>query len=307
MAGAAASGGNKGRWDGIATSLAVAVALALFAIKLAAWLVSGSVAVLGSLADSAVDMMSSALAFTAVRWAAAPPDRDHRFGHQKAEAVSALLQTVLIAGSATFVLGESVRKLIEPQPMENSSAAVAALGVTVVLTSILVTVQTMATRRSGNLTIKADRAHYVSDILSNGGLLLAVLLAGAFDLPRADAVAGLVAAGFLYWSVREVAGYALPQLLDEELPEEERAEIEAIIASDRDVRGFHNLRTRRAGDRRFIQVDLEMLGSLSLAEAHRISARVTARLQERFPGSDVLVHQDTTDDTEEPLAEAQAG
>lgn len=290
-------------WARWVTLAAVVTAVVMVGIKLAGWLFSGSVAVLGALADSGLDLVSSFAAFTAVRYAALPPDENHRFGHQKAEAVSALLQTALIAASANFVLIESVGRLIEPQPIERAGVALGVLAASVALTIGLVAFQTFAIKRSGSLVIKADRAHYTGDILSNLGLLLAVFLTARFGILRADGIAGLAAAGFLFWSVKEVAEAALPQLMDEELPDEERSEIERIIAADPDVTGYHNLRTRRAGSRRFIQVDLEMPGSLTLSRAHRIAHRVSDALQEAFPGADVLVHQDTGDD-DDPVEEA---
>lgn len=283
-------------WAKAATAAAISVAGILLIIKLMAWWLSGSVAVLGALVDSGLDLVSSGIAFAAVRIAAEPPDEKHRFGHQKAEAVSALMQTMLIAASATLVSIESFRRLINPVPLERTDVAVAALVISVALSIGLIGFQTLAYRRTGSLVLKADRAHYLGDVFSNAGVLAAVLIAAGTGFLRADAIAGLVAAGFLFWSVKEVAEAALPQLMDEELPEAEREEIIGLITSDPGVDGFHNLRTRQAGTRRFIQVDLEMAGSITLLEAHQVASRVSATLKAVFPGADVLVHQDIADD-----------
>ncbi|MEM9284586.1 MAG: cation diffusion facilitator family transporter [Pseudomonadota bacterium] len=278
------------------TSCAVGVALILIITKLVAWVLSGSVAILASLADSGLDLLSSFTAFAAVRIAATPPDDNHRFGHQKAEAVSALLQTAVIAASATLVALESIGRLFNPQPIERLDVALGALLLSVVLTVGLVLLQTVAVRRTDSVVLKADRAHYLGDVFANAGALAAVVLAAQFGLMRADAVAGLFATGFLFWSVKVVASQALPELMDEELPDEERRQIAHVIDQDPDVVSYHSLRTRKAGPSRFIHVDLELPGSMSLRDAHAVSARVTASLQHIFPGADIMVHKDTADD-----------
>lgn len=283
-------------WKRRVTACAVIVALLLIAAKLVAWVLSGSVAILASLADSGLDLLSSFTAFAAVRIAAAPPDDNHRFGHQKAEAVSALLQTAIIAASATLVAIESVRRLFDPQAIDRADIAIGALVISVGLTISLVLLQTIAVQRTDSVVLRADRAHYLGDVIANVGALIAVVLSAQLGFLRADAVAGLLAAGFLFWSVKEVASQALPELMDEELPEDERRQIAHVIDHDPDVISYHGLRTRKAGPSRFIQVDLELPGSMSLREAHAVSARVTRSLKEVFPGADIMVHKDTADD-----------
>jgi ferrous-iron efflux pump FieF len=295
------------RLNRLITMTAVATAAGLLVAKFVAYLMSGSVAVLGALADSGLDLASSGLAFFAVRFAAQPPDENHRFGHQKAEAVSALLQCTLIGASATIVAIESVRRLIEPVPIERPGPAIIALGLASLVSLLLVIAQTMIVRRTGSLVVSADRSHYVGDIVANAGLLLAVWAAAAFGLSRIDGIAGLMAAGVLFWSVREVAAQALPQLMDEELPDEERAEIGRIILGEAGVQGFHNLRTRRAGSHRFIQVDIELPGEVPLAAAHRVATGTAAALKARFPGADVMVHQDIVEDPARQSREKETG
>ena len=284
-------------WKRRVTSCAVGVAITLIVTKLAAWVMSGSVAILASLADSGLDLLSSFTAFAAVRIAAVPPDDNHRFGHQKAEAVSALLQTAVIAASATLITFESMGRLFDPQPIDRASIALGALILSVVLTFFLVTLQTIAVRRTDSLVLKADRAHYVGDVLANLGALLAVFLSAQLGLLRADAVAGLMAAGFLFWSMKEVASQALPQLMDEELPDSERQEIIAVIKADPNIMSYHGLRTRRAGSLRFIQVDIELPGQMTLRDAHDVSSRLSSALQRACPGADVIIHKDTADDS----------
>ena len=283
-------------WKRGVTTAAIGVALVLLVIKGLAWTLTGSVAVLATLVDSGLDLLSSFAAFLAVRMAAQPPDDNHRFGHEKAEAISALLQTAVIAASAMLVTIESGRRLLNPIPIDRPGFAIVVLALSLILTMGLVVAQSWAIHRTGSVVLKADRAHYTGDLIANLGILVAIIITSTTDFLRADALAGLVAAGFLFWSVHEVVLEALPELMDEELPDEERSVIEHIIRRDPAVRGFHNLRTRKAGTSRFIQVDLELPGEMLLSDAHEIATRVSYDLRAAFPGADVVVHQDTADD-----------
>jgi ferrous-iron efflux pump FieF len=220
-----------------------------------------------------------------------PADDDHRFGHQKAEAASALVQAFIISGSAVFVTVESVRRLVAPVPVDRPGAAVWVLAGATVATSALVAFQTVALRRSGSLVVEGDRAHYVGDVLANLGALIGVLLA-ARGVLRADAVAGLIAAGFLFWSVAGILSKSWPQIMDRELPEEEQRRILAVLRADPDVLGHHDLRTRRAGRRRYVQVHIDLEPEMTLREAHEIAVRLERRLEGAFPETDVIVHQD---------------
>jgi len=279
-------------WAQAATRLAVIAAFILAVLKLGAWLVTGSAAVLGSLADSGLDLFGSLVAAGAVRYAAMPPDDNHRFGHHKAEALTALGQVALIAASAALVSWESLQRLLQPQPIDRPTVAIAALAVSLIVTFGLVTFQSLAIKRSGSLIVEGDRAHYTGDLIANSGALIAVIIGAYFAFPQADALAGLIAAAFLVAAGWSVSKQAIPQLMDEELPDAERARIQAILDRDSDVRDYHALRTRRAGGSRFIQVDIQIDPDLSFREAHDISDRIELAIEKAFPDADVIVHPD---------------
>ena len=279
------------RWARLATGAAVGVASVLLLAKLWAWHVTGSAAVLGQAADSGLDLVGSVIAFGAVRYAAQPPDENHRFGHQKAEALSALFQSLIIAGSAVLVAAESARRLLSPRPLEEPGVAAWMLAGSALATVALVALQTVALRRSGSLVVEGDRAHYLGDVIASLGALAAVLLA-ARGVLWADGAAGLIAAGFLVWSVREIAGRAFPQLMDEELPEADLARIRAIVDAEPEALGHHALRTRRAGRRRYVQMHLDLDPDMTLRDAHAVADRVERAVEAAFPETDVIVHQD---------------
>lgn len=272
--------------------MSVAVALGLLLAKLYGWLTTGSAAVLGSAADSGLDLLGSAVAFGAVRYAAQPADSDHRFGHQKAEGLAAMMQAIVISASAIFVAYEGISRLVDPQPLRDAALAMRVLGLATLVTIALVAFQTVAARRSGSLVIRGDRAHYVGDVIANLGALLAVLLADRYGLLRADGAAALLASAFLLWSVRGILLGALPQVMDQELPDADRRRIATITDAVPGVMGHHALRTRMAGRRRYIQIHLEMDPYITLLQSHDIADEVEERLKDAFPDAEVITHQD---------------
>ncbi len=270
----------------------VATALTLIAIKLWAYRESGSIAVLGSLADSLLDLVASLITLLAVRVALTPADHEHRFGHGKSEGVAGLVQSLIITGSALYVGAEAVMRLFAPEPIEAPAAALGALGVSLVLTLALFGLQRYVIAKTGSLAISADSVHYQADILTNLALLVGLFVSYRFSLHVLDPILGLVVAGLILWSVRQVATESLDVLLDRELPDRSRERIEAIIAQHPDVLGFHDVRTRSSGSTEFIQLHLELDPQMTLLEAHAISEEVELEVRKAFPRAEVLIHVD---------------
>lgn len=282
----------NGRLMRLASYAAVSVALVLIVVKLGAWLVTGSVAVLSSLVDSTLDAFASIVAFVAIRQALTPADKEHRFGHGKAEPLAALGQAAFIVGSALFLSIEAVRRLWSPQPVEQHETGIAVMVFSIVMTLALVAFQQHVIRRTGSLIISADSLHYKGDLLINLSIIASLVLTGWFDFSLADPVFALGIAGYLLWNAKEIGVEAMDMLMDRELPDEERRAILALVRDHPGVLGVHDLRTRAAGPDRFIQMHLELDGDISLAAAHAIADAVEAQIEAAFPGSDVIVHQD---------------
>lgn len=292
MTGAPDSPDGNGRLMRLASYAAVTVALVLIAAKLAAWLLTGSVALLSSLIDSVLDGFASMVAFIAIRQALAPADKEHRFGHGKAEPIAALAQAAFIVGSALFLSVEAARRLWAPQPLAQQEVGIAVMLFSILLTLALVAFQRHVIRRTGSLVVSADSLHYKGDLLINLSIIASLVLTGWFDFLLADPVFALGIACYLVWNARGIGGEALDMLMDRELPEEERRLILALARDHPGVLGVHDLRTRAAGPHRFIQMHLELDGAISLAEAHAIADAVEAKIEAAFNGAEVIVHQD---------------
>ena len=287
-----ATGAEAERLKRMATNAAVTVAGVLIIIKLWAWVATDSVAMLASLVDSILDLFASALNLVAVRHALTPADREHRFGHGKAEAIAGLGQATFIGGSAVFLAFQSIERLLHPAPIAQSTLGLLVIGVSIVVTLALVLFQRYVVRRTRSLAISADRLHYVTDIATNAGVVAAFVLAGLYGWQIADPLMGLAIALAIAWGALNIVRGAYDELMDHELDDRERERIKTIVRANREIASLHDLRTRRSGHRTFIQLHLEMAPQMTLIEAHRISDEVEDAIMAEFPEAEVLIHQD---------------
>jgi ferrous-iron efflux pump FieF len=268
------------------------VSIVLVAIKAFAYLLTHSVAMLASLADSALDLFTASLNLFAVRTALTPADAEHRFGHGKAEPLAGLAQGAFIAGSATFVIVQAITRFLAPQPVEHGTAALIVMAVSIAGAGGLVAYQRHVVARTGSVAIGADRMHYLGDLASNFGVVLAIVLAGWLHWTIADPLIALAVAGVLIWSAAAVFHQSYDQLMDHELPDDDRARIKDIVRRHAEVKSLHDLRTRAAGVHTFIQLHIELEPTMSLLRAHEVSDAVEADICAAFPHAEVIIHQD---------------
>ena len=283
-----------GRLMRLATYASVSVALVLIAMKTGAWLATESIAMLSTLIDSLLDVLASLVNLFAVRHALTPADREHRFGHGKAEALAAMAQSAFIAGSAVLLLFQAAERLLRPRPVVEAELGIAVMAVSIVLTVILVVFQTWVVRRTRSLAIAADSLHYKGDVLVNFAVIAALVLAGWFGWRHADPVFGAAIALYILYNAWLIVRGALDMLMDREMPEDERRKIFDIALRHPQVESLHDLRTRRAGPASFIQFHLVLDAELTLLMAHEISDKVELEVRRAFPDAEVLIHQDPT-------------
>lgn len=275
-----------------ATYASVTAAVLLIVVKLAVWILTGSVSILASLLDSLLDAAASLVNLLAVRHALMPPDREHRFGHGKAEPLAGLAQAAFIAGSAVLLLVEAIKRLGAPQPVEHGGIGIAVMAVSMAVSLALVQYQRHVIARTNSTAIKADSLHYAGDILVNGGVIVTLVLARWLDAPIIDPAFGGLVAFYIVYSAWQIARLSFDMLMDHELPDDERARIRAACLAHPGVLSVHDLRTRAAGPDLFIQLHVEMDGALPLREAHRISDALEAKLKALYPTAEIIIHQD---------------
>ena len=226
-----------------------------------------------------------------VRYSLQPADEEHTFGHGKAESLAALAQSMFISGSALFLFLTGIQHLVRPEPLQAAGVGVVVTLIALFSTLALVTFQRWVVRKTQSQAVRADMLHYQSDVMMNGAILVALGLSW-YGWHRADALFALGIGIYILYSALRMGYEAVQSLLDRALPDEERQDIITIVTAWPGIRGAHDLRTRQSGPTRFIQIHLEMEDNLPLVQAHVIADQVEQAILRRFPGSDVIIHQD---------------
>jgi ferrous-iron efflux pump FieF len=288
----ALSHSDRGKLTTRAALASIAMAIVLIVLKAYAAVQTSSMAMLGSLADSGLDLVASLIILLGVRIAAAPADHEHRFGHGKAEALAALVQVILISLSAIFIGFRAVQRLLSGAETADAELGIAVSIVAMVLTAALITYQRHVVRRTGSLAIGTDRLHYSSDLLLNGSVVVALGLDQYAHLTGADAIFGLLIALWLLWGAWSASSHAFAQLMDREWPDELRTSFLAATKEYPLLAGLHDLRTRSSGTHYFAQFHVWVPGDWTVQQAHDRLDAIEEELQQRFPGTEILIHVD---------------
>jgi cation diffusion facilitator family transporter len=275
----------------LATRASVAVACTLIVAKAIAWWLSGSVSMLAGLTDSALDGITSMLNLLAVHYALRPADDDHRYGHGKAESLAGMAQALFIGGSAVLIAFQAYERLHDPQPLGAPWLSIGVIVFSLLLTAALLVLQHRVIKQTGSNAVRADSLHYRSDMLLNGSILIALILAG-FGFDQLDAWFGLGIAAYILWSAIQIARESFSVLMDEELPTDVSQHMLELACSVPGVLGAHDLRTRISGNHWFVQLHLELPGELTLSVAHGISDQAADAIHQAYPRAEVLVHAD---------------
>lgn len=281
-----------GRLTRRAALASVTMALSLLGLKVWAAAATGSVAMLGSLADTGLDLIASLVTLLGVGLAAQPADADHRFGHGKAEAIAALVQTLLIAVSALLIGWRAGIGLAAPATPGAPELGIGISLVAIVATLALVAYQRRVARATGSIAIQTDQLHYQSDLLLNLSVIAALVLDSLLGLTGADAAFGLFIALYLMVGATRSARTALDMLMDREWPAEKRARLDGLLAASRYASGIHALRTRSSGAHDFIQFHVWVDPQMSTLDAHRIVDELEDAVEAGFPHADIIVHVD---------------
>lgn len=284
----------------------VGMAVSLLVLKAYAAWATGSVAMLASLADTALDLLASLVTLYGVRLASTPADHDHRFGHGKAEALAALFQVMLITASAAGIGWRAVQALGAAAPTQKAEFGIGVSAAAILATLVLLAYQRHVIRRTGSVAIRADNVHYQSDVLLNGSVIVALLLDQRFGLRGADALFGIAIALWLAFGAFRASSEAIDQLMDKEWPEEQRKRFLDVAACHPELRGIHDFRTRRSGTHEFAQFHMYVAPEMTIADAHKVMETVENELRAAFPKVEVLIHLDPDGhvDTDNPLIEA---
>ena len=286
------AGRTTARLMRLATYASVAVASVLIVAKLGAWLATESVSLLASLVDSLLDVGASLVNLFAVRHALQPANREHRYGHGKAEALAGFAQAAFIAGSGAFLILEAIDRFINPREVVNTEIGIAVMVVAITLTGGLVLLQSYVVEKTGSIAIAADSLHYRVDIFVNLAVIISLFVASFDGVSYADPLFAIAIVLYMGLGSWRIAATSIDDLMDREFPDEDRIKIREIVLQHPRVRDVHDMRTRSSGPYSFIQIHLEMDKTLTLIEAHEISDDVMYNVEREFPNAEVLIHQD---------------
>ena len=283
---------KNNRLKKMAVTASVSVSASLALIKLLASLYTGSLAVLSSLVDSLSDIFSSLITYIAVKFSSLPASEQHRYGYGKAEALSALIQSAFIAGSGVFVVYEGISRFISPRPVDGAGVGMVVMIVCTLITIALIGFQKYVVKKTASLAVSADSAHYMVDIITNLSIVAGLAVVKIFEIYWFDTLAALFISAYLLINAYKIAREAVALLMDKELSDEIRSEIERLVTECDFCRGIHDLRTRDLGGMYMFELHLELDGDLPLTKAHDLTDEVEDKLKLHFPNAQVIIHQD---------------
>lgn len=278
-------------WVKFAAIAATSTALFLVVIKLFAWFETGASAMLASTTDSLLDLFASLMNVVILRFALAPADNEHKFGHGKAESLAGLTQAAFVLGSAILLIINGVDRFITPKPIVQTNIGIIVTVIAIFATLALVFLQKKVIKKTSSMAISADAMHYQSDLILNIGVLLALYLSQGIWL-KADGLFTILVGGFLFWGAGNIIWQSVQHLMDHQLTEEEEQQILAIALKPELVLGVHDLRTRQAGPQRFVQFHLELDDNLSLFQAHEVGENIEEEIMEKLAPCEVFIHHD---------------
>ncbi|KGJ98152.1 cation diffusion facilitator family transporter [Thalassotalea sp. ND16A] len=290
----------------LASKAAIGVAFILVLSKLYAWWVSSSAAMLASTTDSLLDVFASLTSFLILKYSLAPADKEHKFGHGKAENLAALMQSSFVLGSALLLIFHGVDRLLNPQPILHTNLAIVISILAIALTLALVILQKMVVKKTQSIAISADSLHYQSDLFLNLGVIIALVLS-QYEIAQADGLFTIFVGIFLITGAVNIVYQSVHDLMDKELDDEELAIIEQVINENPKSLGFHELRTRQAGKMKFIQFHLELPDHLPLVQAHKIADEIEQAILTQFAHTEVFIHQDPQSVVPTELSRLQKG
>ncbi len=274
----------------LASYFSVLTALLLIGVKLCAFFVTNSLALLSSLMDSCLDLGASFVSLFAIRQALIPADKDHRFGHGKAEALGGLSQGIIIVASAVFLLFETVDNYLHPKPLQRLDVGLWVMLFSIVMTFLLITFQRYVIRKTNSVSVNADSAHYTGDVLMNVGVIISMIVSYAFGFRWVDSLFALGVSFYLFYTSLHVFKQSLSILMDRELPLSIRRKIKKIAYRHPEIKSIHDLRTRNAGLHSFVQFHIEMKRNLTLEQTHQICDELETEIKEILPDSETFIH-----------------
>lgn len=276
-----------------AVQFSVLTAFFLTLFKISVGLVTHSLGLLASSIDSLMDVLVSSVNLIAIKEADKPADKEHLYGHGKIESLAGLFQSIIISISGIYLVVESVKRFIYRVEIEHISTAIVVMLISMILTFLLTLKLKRIFKETESLVVGTELLHFTIDFMTNGGIIAALILVRLTGSPLWDVGIAFIVACYILYQSFQILRKSIDELLDRALPLSEQKQIEQIILNhDSRIVGFHNLRTRKIGNQRFIDFHFEIRGEENFSRAHGLTESLIKRIKEDFPEADITVHFD---------------
>ena len=287
----------EGRSTRFYAGLSVATAVVTLVLKFGAAYVTGSVGLLSDALEGLVNLFAAILALVVLTYAAEGPDREHNFGHEKAEYFSSGIEGALIFVAAGAIVWTAVPRLIHPQPLEQLGLGLAIAVVAAAANGACAWAMLRGAREHRSITLEADGHHLLTDVWTTAGVVVGVILAGVSGLVWLDPVVAIAVALQILWTGFTLMRRSFQGLMDEAVSADERGQIASVLDALR-TRGcdYHELRTRRAGSRSFVDVHILVPGTMSVLEGHNLVEGLEKEVQLKLPHVEMLTHLEPIED-----------
>jgi cation diffusion facilitator family transporter len=275
-----------------AAALSIVSNSVLIALKLAAGAITGSIAILTEAIHSLVDLVASVVAFVSVRKADEPADEEHPYGHEKVENLAANIEGILILVGAAVIVYEATHRLVAGSSVESLGVGIAVMGFSVVANLVVSGVLSRQARAHESAALEGDAAHLRTDALTSAGVLVGLALVELTGAAAFDSITALIVAAAIVWAGIRIIRRSSGVLVDAVLPDSEMDRIEAAIAAARtpEVAGYHKLRARRAGSRRYVDFHVQYRSGTTLERAHELAHQMRASIEAEIRHAEVLIH-----------------
>lgn len=273
----------------------ITVAFTIICAKIVGWYMTDSATILASLTDSLLDITASVINCIVVKYSLLPPDDKHRFGHGKAEDLAVFAQSSFFGLSGVLIIIISIKKLLYPEHLVHTNIGIGVMVFSIAVTIILLLYQSYVISKTRSNIIKSDHVHYVADVWTNCATIASLYLAGKFHSKIIDPIFAILIAVYILYSAGKLVAKAFHNLMDHEFNETEKAKLRKIILGHPHIKGYHDLKTRYAGHKPFIQFHIELDKNMPLHKSHKIVEEIESQICQAFDGAEIIIHQDPED------------
>ncbi|QED23369.1 cation diffusion facilitator family transporter [Candidatus Deianiraea vastatrix] len=271
---------------------AIFVSTSLIIAKILTYHFSHSIAILSSLVDSSLDLLTSLINCVAIFYAAKPKDEDHKFGHSAIEDIASFIQAMIIFISGILIIYQASMNIVNHKVITFEKVSMYTMLLSLFMTICLVLLQKYTISKTKSLVISADCLHYKTDVLMNIGIIASLFILKFTHFYAIDSIVAICIAVYIIYSAFELGKSAFNNLMGREISRQEQDEIIAIIQAENRIKGFHDFKTRRSGQMSFIQIHIEMKGDLTLFTAHEICEEIEQKITEKIPNCEIIIHKD---------------